>query len=144
MADQYLHDHNHLAAELFDFLLLRSGRPFTDSQACSSGDDWSQVVWDLLRGALNKAFNRKKSGRSSAPRHAGATLAMLDSCCFARATGPMALSTTSTVVGSDGVAQLFSGTGDLPPDDEYPQDNVPAPDNGVSLILLESREAQGG
>ena len=143
MADQYLHDHNHLAAELFDFLLLRSGRPFTDLQAGSSGDDWSQVVWDLLKGALSKAFNRKRSGLSSAPRHAGATVAMLDSCFFARATGPMVLSTAATVVGSDGVAQLFSESEDAPPDDEYPRDNVPAPDNGVSLILLETREARG-
>ena len=38
MPDQYLYDHNHLAAELFDFFLLRSGRGFVDKSTSSSMD----------------------------------------------------------------------------------------------------------
>jgi hypothetical protein len=140
MADLYLYDHNHLAAELFNFLLLRSGRPFTDASPVSTVDDWSQVVWDLLRGALKKAFNRKKSGRSSRPRHAGGPVAMFDGYFFAQATTPIAFSTAEEVVGREGAVRLYSEPPDGPPYDEYPRDNVPTPDNGVSLILLETLE----
>lgn len=54
MPDQYLQDHNHIAQEIFEFFIFRSGRSF-DSRINTS-DGWSQIVWDLLSISLHKAF----------------------------------------------------------------------------------------
>lgn len=140
MADQYLHDHNHLAGELFDFLLLRSGRAFVAQSSISSMDGWSQVVWDLLGTGLRKAFNRRKSGRSSASRHGGGPVHLLDGVSFAWATDISALTTAIQLFGVDGPEVLYSDTLETHHDEDWPQDNFYDPDSGISIILLETSE----
>ncbi|MGR8932720.1 MAG: hypothetical protein ACU836_19045, partial [Gammaproteobacteria bacterium] len=71
-------------------------------------------------------------------------VAMLDGCFFAQTTGPMAFGTAAKAIGRDGAERLFSEPPEVPPDDEYLMDNVPTPDDGVSLILLETFEERGG
>lgn len=144
MADQYLQDHNHLAAEVFDFLLLRSGRGYADRSVSAPMDGWSQLVWDLLTAGLQKAFNRRNSGRSRVPRHAGGPIHMLDCCCFARGTGATALTTARSILGDDRAESLFSDIRDVPPDEDWPRDNAPEPDSGISVVLVETSEEQAG
>ncbi len=141
MADQYLQDHNHLAAEIFEFLLLRSGRGYTDQSSRAPMDGWSQLVWDLLSTGLQKAFNRRNSGRSSAPRKAGGPIGLLDSTYFASSTDEMALTTAGSILGSDHAALLFADTEYVPPDDEWPRDTASELNSGVSVILIETSEA---
>jgi hypothetical protein len=144
MADQYLQDHNHLAAELFEFFLLRSGRGYAEKSSSAPIDGWSQLVWDLLSTGLQKAFTRRNSGRSSAPRHAGGTLSLLDGYCFARSTGSVALTTAESIIGADNMDLLFSDPHNVPPHEEWPKDNVMDPDSGVSVVLIETSELRGG
>jgi hypothetical protein len=144
MADQYLQDHNHLAAELFEFLLLRSGRGYADRASSSPIDDWSQVVWDLLSTGLQKAFTRRNSGRFKAPRHAGRTLNLLDGFCFARSTSSMPLTTVESILGADNMELLFRDTQNIPPSMDRSESNVMEPDSGVSVVLIETSELQDG
>jgi hypothetical protein len=144
MADEYLHNHNHLAREIFDFLLLRSGRAFIDQSTSSSTNGWSKLVWDLLITGLHKAFNRRNSGRLGAPRHAGGPVHLSDGCFFARTTGATALTTAASILGHDSTENLFADTRDVPPDRNWPQDNFPDPYSGVSIVLFETFEEEGG
>jgi hypothetical protein len=140
MPDQYLQNHNHLAAEFFDFLILRSGRGFADKSASSSMDGWSELVWDLLSSGFHKAFNRQNSGRFGAPRQSSGPLNLLDSSCFAQTTGGSALTTAKRILGSNHTEFLFSDTRDVPPNKDWSIDDDRNQDNGVSLILIETSE----
>ena len=141
MADQYLHDHADLASELLAFLLLRSGRPFLDRSHLEM-DGWSEIVWDLLATSLRKALTRKRSGRASAPRYAGAPLHVLDSCSFAQATNQEAQQTVTHLLGPSGSRLLYSAPGDPPPSDDWPGDELPGPGGGVAVILVETAETR--
>lgn len=144
MADRYLQGHNHLAAELFEFLLLRSGRGYAEKTSAPI-DGWSQLVGDLLLTGLQKAFNRRNSGRSNAPRHADEALSLLDGCCVARSTGSMALTTAESILGVDKIKLLFSEPRDVPPRENWPAGNDMDPDNsGVSVVLIETSELRVG
>ena len=144
MPDQYLYNHNHLAAELFDFFLLRSGRGFADKSASSSMDGWSELVWDLLSSGFQKAFDRQNSGRFGAPRQSGESLHLLDSSCFARTTGRSALTTANSILGSNRTAFLFTDNNNVPPNENRPRDNDRNQDNGVSVMLIETSEILDG
>lgn len=57
-----------LAHEIAETMVARGGRPFTDyEQAASGGDDWSGLIWDLLKQSLHYAWsvaNSRHTGRS--------------------------------------------------------------------------------
>lgn len=48
MPDDSLWGHSHLATELFNLFIFRTGRAFEDRTSAATKRDWSQVVWDLL------------------------------------------------------------------------------------------------
>lgn len=59
-----------LETELVRFLFFSSGRQF-DSYNNRNTDEWTKIVWDLLRVGMERAFNRKRSGYVNAPRISG-------------------------------------------------------------------------
>jgi hypothetical protein len=133
MPDTYLYDHNHLAAEMFEFLTLRSGRPFTGKSSSRIG--WSQVVWDLLELSVAKAFNRKQSGFNQSPRAIG-DVDGFDGLSFAQATSSLAFSTISEIIGPK--AGMMFSSNESPADDlAWREDNTHT-ECGVSLLLLET------
>jgi len=148
LADQYLHSHNHLAQELFDLLRLRSGKAFKDRPPNPNPrtGEWSEMIWDLISVALNKAaFNRKNSGRNSKFRTGGGPLHLdvTDGACFTAATQRAPLLTMTEILDDNRAASLFYE----PPDQEPPRkgdliDDARGPDAGVSLILIETSEAR--
>jgi len=142
MAGEYLHDHNPLAEEIFDFFRLRSGKAFEGQKPNPPTDGWSQMIWDLIDVGLNKAFNRKNSGRTSSPRRGGGPFYLADGACFTGATRPAATSTVLQVLGSRKAAALFAPSGDSPPGDDLPTDDDVSPDGGVSIILIETSETR--
>ncbi len=54
MADKCLHDHNHLAQELFDLLRWRSGKAFDGQTRNPPTDEWSRTIWDSRRRSIAK------------------------------------------------------------------------------------------
>lgn len=145
MPDESLRDHNHLAAELFNLFIFRTGRPFEDRTAAGKKQDWSQVVWDLLETGVKKSFRRKNSGRHRAPRSAGPTIEMLDGATFARASSWLSCCTTSDIVGRDGARIIYAEDGDAPPKNRDRGGDFQEPDGGVSVVLIETseRESEG-
>lgn len=142
MPDESLRDHTHLAAELFNLLIFRTGRPFEDKHAAAKKQDWSQVVWDLLDTGVRKSFRRKNSGRRRCPRSAGDTIAMLDGMAFARASSTMSCCTASDIVGRDGARVIYGGDDDGPPDDRDGSSDFQEPESGVSVVLIETSERE--
>ncbi|MCL4203554.1 MAG: hypothetical protein KJ000_13710 [Pirellulaceae bacterium] len=142
MADKCLHDHNHLAQELFDLLRLRSGKAFEAQNPNPPTDEWSRTIWDLIRVALNKAFNRKNSGRNSDPRTAGGPLYLADGACFTAATARSAISTVTEILGDNRAARFFEPPAEEPPREGPLGDDDREPDAGVSLVLIETSEAR--
>ena len=139
MPDEFLHDHNHLAYELFDLFLFRSGRPFEDRHSASAKKDWSQIVWDLIDIGVRKSFNRKNSGRYKSSRIAGEILGLLDGSSFNRASASNCFSTAAEVLGGNGASTLF-GRQDGPPDNSNTEKNHWEPEAGVSVVLIETSE----
>lgn len=138
MPDDQLHDHNHLAAELLEFLLLRSGRPFADRADASRDNDWSRVVWDLLDSGVRKAFNRRRSGRYQSPRAVGET-SICDGLSFTRSMSEAAHSTVADILGPPSANRLMSPDhGDVPPGQNRDREDRPESGSGVSVILLET------
>src|SRR5262245_15040020 len=106
LADTYLYDHNDLAGELIDFLLARSGRHFEASSSAAQADGWSQLVWDLLRVSIGKAFNRRQAGWLNAPRASFAASPGLDAAFFAKTSSSKAVSTVRELLGDGAVEML--------------------------------------
>lgn len=143
MPDASLWDHSHLAAELFNLFIFRTGRQFEGKS--SSKQDWSQVVWDLLETGVKKSFRRKNSGRPPRPRSVGDTVAMLDGTVIAHATSLLSCSTVSDIVGPDGARAIYGGNNDAPPEDCDRNRDFQEPESGVSVVLIETseRESEG-
>lgn len=142
MPDESLQDHSHLAAELFNLFIFRTGRPFEDRTAAAKRQDWSQVVWDLLETGVKKSFRRKNSGRYRSPRSAGDTVEMLDGMVVAQATSRLSCSTAIDIVGQDGARTIYGGNDDVPPEDRARRSDFQEPESGVSVVLIESSERQ--
>jgi|CXWL01.1.fsa_nt_gi hypothetical protein len=147
MAGKYLHNHNHLAQELFHLLRFRSGKAFKgrSSNRNPPTGEWSEMIWDLISVALNKGFKRKNSGRNSKFRTGGGPLHLdvTDGACFTAATQRAPLLTMMEILDDNRAASLFYE----PPDQEPPRkgdliDDARGPDAGVSLILIETSEAR--
>ncbi len=144
MPGPYLQDHNPLADEIFDFLLLHTGRVYSDRSASSATRGWSKLIWDLLTTGLLKAFNRVNSGWTSAPRRGGGSLHLLDGTFFANTTGDRALTTARSILGSTHTDLLFTNSRNLPPYDEMPRVSGTDDGAGISLVLFETSELQTG
>ncbi len=144
MADECLNAHNDFPSEFLDFLLLRSGRSFGDRRASSGKANWSALVWDLLEVGLNNAFNRKNSGRTSSPRHAGADLKELDGCSFIAPGSSQPGGIVSSILGPDKISFLFSNRMDEPPDDARLDSEGESQSRGVSLVIIETTQVEDG
>ena len=123
-------------------LCLRSGRAFEDYKLTLPTDGWSLTVWDLINTGLNKAFNRKNSGRTNIPRTAGGPLQLFDGMCFTETSTRSSTSTVSEILGSDKSARLFRPSSEEPPQERYPNDNILESDGGVSFVLIETSESR--
>ena len=142
MPDQFLQYHNHLARELFEVLILRSGRPFADRAHGSRCNGWSQVVWDLLDVGFTRTFRRAVYGENL---RWGGDASVYDGCYFGQTTSSMAYTTVADIIGKSSADRLMSS----PPSDERPKhDGKPEPESGVSVILVETQDEakspQGG
>lgn len=58
---------NDLATELVDFLKFKSGRAFEENPDITN-DDWTKLIWELLKASKSKASKRKNAGLKSFPR----------------------------------------------------------------------------
>lgn len=54
-------------SEIIDFLSFYTGRTFSDENSIT--EDWSQMIWDLLRISKGKMSRRKNSGLQRFPRN---------------------------------------------------------------------------
>jgi hypothetical protein len=138
--DESLHDHSDLAAELFNLLIFRTGRPFEDRNSAMERHDWSQVVWDLLETGVRKSFKRKNSGRPHAPRSSGDALEMLDGTAVARTSSSLSCSTVASIIGSSDAHFLYSQHDGLPPNKLDRERDSYEDGNGVSVVLIETSE----
>ena len=143
MPDPVLQDHNHLATELWEWLQLRTGRPFEGLDECRDKKDWSELVWDLIRVGLTKAFNRKRSGRLSDPRISGGPVPLADGLCFARSRSPQGSVAASDVLGADRSVDLFRQDEGPPERDDRIADGYEGGEqSGTSLVLIETQELE--
>jgi len=145
MPDESLHDHSHLASELFALFIFQTGRPFEDRHAAAAKQDWSQVMWDLLEAGMKKVFNRKNSGRHRIPRAGGGPLQMMDGSSFSRASSQLSWNTAAEIVGRDGARCIYGQDNDIPPHDFQGGGDGEEPEGGVSVVLIETseRESEG-
>ena len=140
MPDKYLWNHSHLAAELFNLLIFRTGRPFEEKTSAAKKQDWSQVVWDLLETGVKKSFCRKNSGRHCTPRSVGDTIEMLEGMTFAMASSWLSHRTAADIVGQAGARIIYGGSNDIPPADHNRGNDPQEPEIGTSIILIETSE----
>lgn len=107
-----------LSSELINLLKFKSGRTF-DSYLYSTGDGWSEMIWDLLRIAAFKYSKRKNAQLKSFSR--------LNECShfYTECMGDMTL--------LDGLLDNYRSMEKL--SDE---------DSGVSVVLIESRLRSDG
>ncbi len=66
LPDNILYADKSFSDEIIDFLTFRTGRPFDDFGV--ELDDWSKMIWDLLRIAKGICSKRKNLGIPSFPR----------------------------------------------------------------------------
>ncbi len=144
MAGKYLHNHNHLAQELFDLLRFRSGKAFKDRPPNPNPrtGEWSEMIWDLILVSLKKGFNRSNAGHNNARRVAGGPLNLVDGACFTAATARAPLLTVTEILGENQAAKFFHEPPDQEPPREGPPDVDREPDAGASLILIETSQVR--
>lgn len=66
--DDILYVNDSLSKELVNLLKFKSGHTF-DSNPCSTEDDWSKMIWDLLKIAAFKYTKRKNAHLESISRN---------------------------------------------------------------------------
>jgi hypothetical protein len=137
LPDKILMDHNHLASELFDMLLFRTGRTFGDQATSMTNEDWSCIVWDLLQTGLKKNFKRKNSGYTSKPRMSGDTVQLMDGLSFNHASSNHSFITINEILGSENASNLFDSN-DGPPEAPQERLNEEEPESGVSVVCIET------
>ncbi len=142
MPDELLYDHNHLASELFDLFIFRTGRPFEDRKSSAKNRDWSQVVWDLLETGVKKSFSRKNSGRFYTPRATGDTIQMMDGLSFSKTSSSLSCSTATDIIGWNNACSLYDHANDIPPNKYDKGENSEEPQRGVSVVLIETSEKE--
>lgn len=140
MPDESLRDHCHLAAELFNLFIFRTGRPFEDKSTARKKLNWSQVVWDTLEAGVNKSFNRKNSGRHRVPRTGGGTVDILDGASFTRASTGLSCITATEVLGRERALSFYAQDNDIPSGNSNRRFDTDEPESGVSVVLIETSE----
>lgn len=119
-ASNPLHLNAELSVEILNFLKFKSGRTCDDEQSATV-DDWSKMIWDLIRIAEGKMSKRKNMGVNSFPR---ISTLLLDGMSTV-------ISDFSSVIGNASKNEV----GDNDQQDLYGDDS-----GGVSVIILESQE----
>ena len=148
MADSYLYDHNHLAAEVVDFLLARSGRHFAGGPTTPPPDGWSQLVWDLIRTSLQKVFKRRRAGWENVPRGPHGETQALDGLFFAQAASDLATSTIREVLGDEGYHVLLRSQEGRHQNTRFlgvhTANEKESPERGISMVIFETAEIGEG
>lgn len=67
MPDDILYINDSFSRELINFFKFKSGRTF-DRNPYETEDDWSKMIWDLLKIASSKTSKRKNARLTSFPR----------------------------------------------------------------------------
>jgi hypothetical protein len=142
MPDESLRDHNHLASELFNLFIFKTGRPFEEKATAAKKQDWSQVVWDILESGVKRSFNRKNSGRRQTPSTAGNTIQMLDGTSFAKTSSWLSCSTVADIIGRDNARFMYAQDNDTPPINRSRENNFGESEGGVSVVLIETSERE--
>jgi hypothetical protein len=142
MPDEALQDHSPLSSELFNLFIFRTGRPFEDRHTAAKRQDWSQVVWDLLETGIRKAFSRKNSGRKRERRSPGDTIQMFDGMSFSRASSWMSCSTAGEILGRSAARLMYAQENEVPPGDRDQERDIQEPEEGVSVVLIETSERE--
>lgn len=146
MADFFLHDHNHLAAEVVDFLLARSGRHFSGGPTTPPSDGWSQLVWDLIRTSLEKVFKRRRAGWENVPRGPYGEPEGLDGLYFTQAASDSATSTVRDILGDEGYDLLLRSEERSPRRSDFFEANTTKeeepPERGISMVIFETGEVR--
>ena len=62
VADEHLINDMPLAAEIVKFLTFSSGKTFENDNTGTSSDDWTNIIWDLIKQASISKFKRTNSG----------------------------------------------------------------------------------
>ncbi len=140
MPDESLRDHSHLASELFNLFIFRTGRPFEDRVTAGKKQDWSQVVWDILEAGIKKSFNRKNSARHRISRAIGGTVDILDGASFTRASTGLSCSTATEVLGRERALAFYAQDNDIPSGNSNRRFDTEEPEIGVSVVLIETSE----
>ena len=142
VADAVLEDHNDLANEIVDSLAYRTGRAFGERPGSNSSPaGWTQTIWDLLDVSLKKVIRRKNSGLSTEPRVSAGPVELFDGMCFALRTSNRASRTIFEILGASDTDWLFSKN-DGPPDDHENRMTAEEGAPGMSLVLIETSEAE--
>lgn len=129
MPSQKLYDHSSFEYELLNFLLLRTGRSFFDIDY--PHDDWSNIVWDLLKVGLNKAYKRKHlSGNRTQINDDGAS--------YLSTSSRKATTVVESIIGFENAQFLFNDSNDFPPNFEQGNDNYYDENPGTSIIVIET------
>lgn len=120
-----LHLDRNLSTELINFFKFKAGRSFEENYTLTN-DDWTKMIWDLLKITKLKASRRKNVGFSSFDRQ---VTEMSDGLCFIRSESSSIFSDLETEINDD-----FSKDNDLNSTDN---------EGGISIILVESTEQEG-
>jgi hypothetical protein len=141
MPSPKLHIHAHMALSLFELLGFRTGRPFAATGA--GADGWSEVVWDLITVGLNRAFNRKASNWTNTPAHAGGVISFADGAYVSAGADQWLPSMAIDALGAANARRLFASLNGAGSDDMRSFKNEGDDGGGVSVMLIETREAEG-
>lgn len=129
-----------LESELVRFLFWGSGRPFDSHSDRNNSDEWTKVVWDLLRNGMSRAFNRRRAGFNNSPRIWRGKSQMDGMLAF---TGKGA--DLSSGIGDDFYNEfkgIFSSdNGGIENDNYFPKDENN--DGAPSIIIFKTTETKG-
>lgn len=129
-----------LECELVRFLFFDSGRPFDSYFDRNTSDEWTKIVWDLLRNGMSRAFNRRRAGFNNRPRISRNRTNM---------DGMLAFTGSFDDIGSGSDSEFYNEYKDLfSSDDGGNQENNYTPedkdDGGApSIVIFRTNEGKG-
>ncbi len=133
MAETLVYASQPLESELLLFLLNKTGRAFGDPK---NPEEWTKVVWDLLKIGLVKAFNRKRSRYSNQDRTAGDSVFFLMNGVHELKRSVVLEALVDLGVPEVRAQHYLNVRGDLPPEELFP--DHPEPESGMTLIIIET------
>lgn len=117
---------NSFTIELIDFLKFKSGRAFEENPF-TTDDDWTKLVWDILKVTKDKVSKRRNSRLMQFPRQVTSNL---DGYCF--------FINETTSIFQDIHEELAYGDFLNKSDDFFDEENI-----SPSVILIECSEREG-